>query len=134
MDYVQAIRYYQDAEKADEATDSDVTTSHSAEIFNLVDENLQPQSALTPDFAGFARVMSIYLKATKREDAAAMSQLGDWYAAGRYMPQDKVEACRWYNLAAGRGMADAAKKRDTIKALLDPNQKEQALKPPAGSR
>ncbi|MDB6021656.1 MAG: hypothetical protein JWQ04_1513, partial [Pedosphaera sp.] len=93
------------------------------------DENLQPQPVLEPDFAGFAGVLSAYLKATERGDATAMSQLGDWYQSGRFMPKNSVEAFRWYDQAANGGLGGAAVKRDRLKPLLTPDERTQALKP-----
>ena len=40
-------------------------------------------------------------------DVVAQVMLGDMFAAGEGVPQDYVEAVRWYRLAAKRGIAKA---------------------------
>ena len=40
-------------------------------------------------------------------DVSAQMMLGDMFAAGEGVPQDYVEAARWYRLAAKRGIAKA---------------------------
>lgn len=127
VDYVRSIRLYQAALEA-EAKISSYPQGRDADIFQFLDGNLDPRPGFNGDFINFAKVLSIYLKATEREDAAAMSQLGDWYVAGRFVPKDLVQACRWYNRAAVRGAPDAVEKRDRMKARLSSDQIRQALR------
>ena len=126
-DYIQAIRYYQAAREADEKAGPD-SESQAGDVFNLVDENLLPKPDAGLNWSGFAGVLSIYLKATERADANAMSQLGEGYLAGRFLPKDPVEAYYWYSRAADQGAVNAAGKRDAIKAMLQPDQLKQAAK------
>jgi TPR repeat protein len=125
VDYVRAIRYYQAAREADAKAGVDLDNM-AGDIFELVDENLQPRSDTGPNWSGFARVLSVYLKASERGDADAMCQLGEWYLMQRFVPQDPVAAYYWFDRAADLGVATAAKKRDAIRAKLRPEQLERA--------
>jgi TPR repeat protein len=127
VDYVQAIRYYKAARDANEKAGADSTDS-ADDVFSLVDENLQPQPDAGPGWTAFARVLSVYLKATERSDANAMIQLGEWYLTGQFTPQDPVVAYYWFDRAANLGAVTAVEKRDSIKAKLRPEQLEQAAK------
>lgn len=127
-DYVEAIRYYTAARKADEAAGI-IEGNYKYDIFHVVNTNdylPNPQSG--PQWADFVLVLSTYLKATKLNDARCMSQVGDWYLAGRFMPRNPVEAYHWYVLAADNGAVGADRKRDALKAKLRPEQLEQAEK------
>lgn len=125
VDYIQSIRYYQAAREASQRAGTDPIDSYG-DIFGLVDEKLQPQPDTGPNWAAFAKTLSIYLKATERSDADAMSQLGEGYSAGRFVPQDNVAAYYWFDRAANLGVRTAAEKRDAIRAKLRPEQLEQA--------
>ncbi|MGO8839302.1 MAG: tetratricopeptide repeat protein [Limisphaerales bacterium] len=127
VDYVQAIRYYQAAQAAEKEAGEN-PEHRTRDVFSVVDENLQPNSDIGPSWRNFAEVLSVYLKATQRADAAAMNQLGEWHLAGWFLPQDSVAAYYWYSRAAEFGAAGAAGKRDTLKAGLSPEQLEQAAK------
>jgi TPR repeat protein len=127
IDYIQSIRYYQAARKIEENT-APISKACDADIFKLVDENLEPKAVVDADLVNFAKVMSVYLRATERNDPAAMSQIGEWYFSGRFVPKDSVPACYWYSLAADHGAAGAAGKRDEIKATLNPEQMRQLQK------
>jgi len=47
-------------------------------------------------------------------DAEKMFQLGMMYASGRSVPADMVSAHKWFNIAALRGNAEAARLRREI--------------------
>jgi TPR repeat protein len=122
LDYIQAVRYYQAGREAGEMP------FHAANIRNLVDENLQAKPDVGPNWTGFANVLSVYLRATQREDASAMNQLGDWCLKGQFMPRNPVAAYYWFDRAAQGGAATAAQKRAELKAKLRPDELEQAGK------
>ncbi len=128
VDYVQAARYYEKAWQVRTNGGYDPENIGYA-MFTLVETDLAPKPALTRELAPFAKVLSVYLKATQRHDAAAISQIGEWYLIGRFVPKDMVEAFRWFNLAANTGRAEVRKRRDEIKSKLSAGQLEQALKP-----
>ena len=50
------------------------------------------------------------------------------YERGQGAPQDYVQAHMWFNLAAARGNADAARKRDLVAAKMTPAQIAEAQK------
>jgi TPR repeat protein len=129
LDYVQAAHYYQKTSQVSQNGGNDPEGIGEA-ILELVDSNLAPKSGLTRELAPCAKVVGVYLKATQQHDATAMTQIGEWYLAGRFVPKDMVEAFRWFRLAADFGGADAQKREDEIKAMLSPSQLEQALKTP----
>ncbi|MGA2748371.1 MAG: SEL1-like repeat protein [Verrucomicrobiota bacterium] len=129
VDYAQAAGYYQKAWQASQSGGYDPQNIGGA-MFNLVDGDLAPNPGLGRELVPFAKFLSVYLKATLRHDGAAMSQIGQWYFVGHFVPKDKVEAFRWLKVAADFGSADSRKRRDEIKSKLSPVQLEQALKPP----
>ena len=131
VDYIQAIRCYYKAAHMDHTVDFDVFNSaqdNVGDVFNLVDDNLQPKPGAGPNWTGFARVLSVYLKATRRADAEAMNQLGELYLLGEYVPHNPVTAYYWFDRAAAHGGVTATQKRDALKAKLRPDQLEQAAK------
>jgi TPR repeat protein len=50
--------------------------------------------------------------------AEALFELGMMYSTGRSMPVDLVSAHKWFNLAATKGCADAARLRREIAAEM----------------
>lgn len=126
-DYFQAIRYYQAARDANEKAGAD-SDNNAGDVFNLVDENLQPRPDVGSSWTDFARVLSVYLKAAERSDANAMVQLGEWHLTGQFTPPDPVAAYSWFDRAANLGATTAGEKRDALKAKLRPEQLEQAAK------
>ena len=123
-DYVRALRCYE------RAGPEDANGSGASRVFNLLDERFAPKGHVGREWLLFARVMSVYLRATTRADAAAMLQLGDWYETGRYMPPDLVEAGRWYHSAAGRGAAEAGRRLAAIRERLTAPEKLRWEQPP----
>ena len=66
--------------------------------------------------------LSQWLRAADEGDGRAMLALARLHREGRGMLQDYVEAHRWFNLAASKGVADAAKERDALSAQMTPAQ------------
>jgi TPR repeat protein len=65
--------------------------------------------------------LSFIAAAAREDDWVAMSQLGDIYRDGDGVTPDRIEALKWYNLAAGHSAAhqapDAAEYRDQFDSL-----------------
>lgn len=140
-DYVRASRYYQMARDAD-ARGIGQGRSQAAAVFKLLNQDLEPyraqvterspspssgggfsigsmpSPAAAGEFYNFAKVLGTYLRATEQTNASAMSQIGEWYSAGRFVPKDNVEAFRWFDRAAQAGAPEAAAARDRLKATL----------------
>lgn len=57
---------------------------------------------------------------------AAQYELGILYEFGFKLPDHETEALAWYSIAAERGSAPAAERRDLLKARLSASQVEQA--------
>ena len=52
----------------------------------------------------------------------ALYELGTFFADGKIVPQDYVQAHMWFNLAASRGHKFAVKDRDEVAAKMTPAQ------------
>ncbi|MBM3518860.1 MAG: sel1 repeat family protein, partial [Alphaproteobacteria bacterium] len=66
-----------------------------------------------------------YRLAAEQDLAQAQNNLGVMYEYGRGVPQDYVQAHKWYNLAASRSPASddvAVKNRDIVAAKMTPAQ------------
>ena len=61
-------------------------------------------------------------------DAKAMLALGRLYMQGLGAPQDYIKAHMWFNLAAGRGEAEAVTERDALAGRMAPEQIAEAQK------
>jgi TPR repeat protein len=59
-------------------------------------------------------------------DAEGLFELGMMYASGRSVPADLVSAHQWFNLAAQKGHADAARMRREIAAEMTDSEIGQA--------
>lgn len=66
--------------------------------------------------------------AANKEDARAMLEIGRAYFNGLGVLQDYVEAYKWFNLAASRGISEAASERDAIAAEMSVEEKIEARK------
>ena len=64
--------------------------------------------------------------AAEEDDARAMLALGRAFAKGLGVLQDYVEAHKWLNLAAGRGITDAAAERDALAAEMSAEERAEA--------
>ena len=58
----------------------------------------------------------------ERGKAVAQWSLGIMYERGRSVPQDYVQAYRWYTLAAAKGLKEAVKGRDLLEKRMNPAQ------------
>ena len=67
-----------------------------------------------------------WLSAASQGDVASQFRLAQLYERGLGVPQDLVEAHRWYNIAASRGDAEARKARDALAARLTADQLAEA--------
>src|SRR2546421_19086 len=57
-------------------------------------------------------------RAPQADDAEALYELGIVHASGRSAPVDLVSAHKWFNIAAMKGHADAARMRREIAAEM----------------
>ena len=55
-------------------------------------------------------------------EAAAQYELGCMYEEGESVPQDYVQAHKWYNIVAVQGFTSAADKRDAIDMKMTSSQ------------
>ncbi|HZS63220.1 MAG TPA: hypothetical protein VFA53_01795 [Xanthobacteraceae bacterium] len=60
--------------------------------------------------------------ATESTQAEALFELGLMYSAGNSVPVDLVSAHKWFNLAAMKGHADAARLRREIAAEMSDSE------------
>lgn len=67
-----------------------------------------------------------YRKSIGNDNADAMYGLGYLYEKGFGVPNDLVEAYKWFSLAALKGNTKAGKKREQIRELMTPEQIEMA--------
>ena len=65
-----------------------------------------------------AEALKQWQSAAQGGDDRAMLALGRLYLSGLGAPQDFVEAHKWFNVAASRGNAEAASKRDALAARM----------------
>ena len=75
-----------------------------------------------------ARAVAQWKVAAKANDARAMLALGLAYAKGLGVPQDYVEAHKWFDLAAARGSARAAPERDALAIDMTARERAEARK------
>jgi uncharacterized protein len=69
-----------------------------------------------------------YRKAAEQGDARAQNNLGIMYNKGDGVPQDRVTAYMWLNLAATSGFDEALRNRDIIAKRMTPAQIGEAQK------
>ena len=65
-------------------------------------------------------------KAAKAGAPRAQERLGTLYTTGEGVALDYVAAHAWLNIAATNGIADAARARDVVTALMTPDQLTEA--------
>ena len=70
----------------------------------------------------YAEAQKQWGAAARKGDRRAMLALGRAFVKGLGVPQDFVEAHKWFNLAAARGDAKAAAERDALAAKMTPQQ------------
>ena len=73
-----------------------------------------------------AEALAQWQTAAKTGDARAMLALGRAYVKGLGVPQDYVEAHKWFNLSAARGNAEAADKRDAVASKMTTEEQAEA--------
>ena len=81
--------------------------------------------ALLLPVTGYAGLEDIRHDAEKGH-TTAQYELGILYEFGFKLPDNETEALAWYNIAAERGSAPAAQRRDSLKARLPAPQVERA--------
>ena len=67
-------------------------------------------------------------KAAEQGNSGALHLLGSMYREGRGVPQDYVQAHKWFNLAATKGDKDAVKNRDDVAKKMTPADISKAQK------
>ncbi len=80
------------------------------------------------DAGRHAQAVTQWQAAAKANDARAMLALGLAYTKGLGVPQDYIEAHKWFNLAAGRGSARAAAERDALEYEMTTQERAAARK------
>ena len=70
----------------------------------------------------------IYRVDAEKGNASAQFSLGFMYEKGQGVPQDYVQAYKWFNLAAAQGTKGAAEWREHIAARMTPAQIAEAQK------
>jgi TPR repeat protein len=63
-----------------------------------------------------AEARAWFLRAARLDNARALYHLGQLYAFGSGVPQDDIEACKWFNLAASAGLG--AERDAATRALI----------------
>jgi TPR repeat protein len=61
-------------------------------------------------------------KAAEQNDAKAQSNLGLCYVIGRGVPEDRIEAYLWFQLATAQGVESARNNPAKLEAMLSPEQ------------
>lgn len=74
----------------------------------------------------FSIALSLYLKATQRNDQSAMVRIGDMYLVGGHVPKDLVEAWAWLRLASDQGNPTAREKLSKIETKLTAQEQQSA--------
>ena len=74
------------------------------------------------DAGSVDKAVAQWQQAANAGDGRAMLELGRLYLQGLGVIQDYVEAHKWFNLAASRGVAEALDARDTLAAKMTPAQ------------
>jgi TPR repeat protein len=102
QDYVEALRWYREAAKQNQAGAQN----------NIGDFYETGRGGVTQDFVQAAEW---YLKAAEKGVSAAQNSLGQFYRDGQGVPKNLREAENWFRLAADQGHESAKK---NLSALL----------------
>ena len=70
----------------------------------------------------------LFRLAANQGEAVALGKLGLMYYLGNGVPQDYVQAHKWFNLSAENGMNEAAESRDALAKHMTPAQIDEAQK------
>ena len=127
QDYVRAIQWYGVAAQLASTQDWGAV-SHAQEVLALVSQDLRPRPDANAEFASFAEVMGLYLKATTRKDPEACLRIGELYRRGHFEPMNLVEAYRWCQTAAQRGRPPASRALEDLKQSMTPEQLDEATR------
>ena len=76
----------------------------------------------------YAEAMKEWRRAARQGDRRAMVALGRAFVKGVGVPQDFIEAHKWFNLAAARGDAKAAAERDALAKEMTVEERAEARK------
>ena len=76
----------------------------------------------------YAEALTQWQAAARTGDRRAMVALGRAFAKGLGVPQDYVEAHKWFNLAAARGDAKAVAERDALEKRMTMEERAEARK------
>ena len=74
----------------------------------------------------FQDAVSEWVESAETGNGRSMLALGKAYARGLGVLRNLVEAHKWYNLAASRGIADAADERDALEAKMTGDERARA--------
>ncbi|MCP4305497.1 MAG: SEL1-like repeat protein [bacterium] len=74
----------------------------------------------------YATALQLWRPLAEQGDAEAQLRLGRMYAYGQGVPQDYVEAMKWFQLAAAQGHENAKKYRDLVAEQMTPDQLAEA--------
>ncbi len=80
------------------------------------------------DAESYHEAVLLWTKAANEEDAEAMLAMGRAYHQGLGVLQDYVEAYKWFNLAASRGIVEAVSLRDTVASEMSAEERAEARK------
>ena len=83
-------------------------------------------------FRMYSKEQEVEFKATKAKaeqgDTEAQVQLGKFLFEGKGVPQDFVEAYKWFDIAAANGASGAVEQRDSLVQNMTPDQIAEAQK------
>ena len=74
----------------------------------------------------FQDAVSEWMESAESGDGRSMLALGKAYARGLGVLRNLTEAHKWYNLAASRGIAEAANERDALEAKMTGDERARA--------
>ena len=74
----------------------------------------------------YREALTEWMSAANADDGRAMLEIGRAYQQGRGVLQDYVEAHKWLNLAAGRGVQGALEERDALSAGMTDDERAEA--------
>ena len=74
----------------------------------------------------FREALTEWMSAANADDGRAMLAIGRAYLQGLGVLQDYVEAHKWLNLAASRGVQEALKERDALSAEMTEDERAEA--------
>ena len=74
----------------------------------------------------YQEALTEWMSAANADDSRAMLAIGRAYLQGLGVLQDYVEAHKWFNLAASRGVQEALKERDSLSAEMTKDERAEA--------